>query len=452
MAVDTGTNTERAARETRRTISHKLMGGKLNVYRRENSRFWQCSTFMKGKNFRSSTKEESLEHAKQMAEDWFLDLTARARTGTLQVGKSFKEVTGVFIKEYETTTQGHRSPKWVQGHKDRLRLHLLPYFGAMPVAAINGGVVQDYRVQRATKPADWEDIQAERVAEGKPYRQWKPPARNTLHNEVVTLSMVLKTALRYQWVSHLPDIRDPYRKKSKVEHRPWFTPNEYRALYKATRKNAAKMKKSRYGWYAEQLHDYILFMANTGMRPDEAKQLQFRDVEIVEDEWSGDTILEIEVRGKRGVGYCKSMPGAVTPFKRLKSRLRPTAVGREDEEAAARATEGPLGSESEDAPGGAVKRRPVEPTDLVFPSEYKKMLNRILADEELKFDRAGKRRTAYSLRHSYICFRLMEGADIYQIAKNCRTSVEMIEKHYAAHIKDMIDTSLVNVRKSRLVR
>jgi hypothetical protein len=29
----------------------------------------------------------------------------------------------------------------------------------------------------------------------------------------------------------------------------------------------------------------------------------------------------------------------------------------------------------------------------------------------------------------------MEGADIYQIAKNCRTSVEMIEKHYAIHLK-----------------
>jgi hypothetical protein len=43
--------------------------------------------------------------------------------------------------------------------------------------------------------------------------------------------------------------------------------------------------------------------------------------------------------------------------------------------------------------------------------------------------------------------RLMEGADIYQIAKNCRTSVEMIEKHYAAHIKHMIDASSVNVRR-----
>lgn len=32
---------------------------------------------------------------------------------------------------------------------------------------------------------------------------------------------------------------------------------------------------------------------------------------------------------------------------------------------------------------------------------------------------------------------------------NCHTSVERIEKHYAAHLKDMIDTSPVNVRKQR---
>ena len=59
----------------------------------------------------------------------------------------------------------------------------------------------------------------------------------------------------------------------------------------------------------------------------------------------------------------------------------------------------------------------------------------------MKLDRDGKPRTAYSLRHTYICLRLMEGADIYQVAKNCRTSVEMIEKHYAAHIKNTLDAS-----------
>jgi hypothetical protein len=65
------------------------------------------------------------------------------------------------------------------------------------------------------------------------------------------------------------------------------------------------------------------------------------------------------------------------------------------------------------------------------------MFNALLDKSELKLDRDGNRRTAYSLRHTYICMRLMEGADIYQIAKN--TSVEMIEKFYAAHIKNRLD-------------
>jgi hypothetical protein len=39
--------------------------------------------------------------------------------------------------------------------------------------------------------------------------------------------------------------------------------------------------------------------------------------------------------------------------------------------------------------------------------------------------------------------RLINGADIYVLAKNCRTSVEMIQKFYAAHIKDLLDASAI---------
>ena len=89
-----------------------------------------------------------------------------------------------------------------------------------------------------------------------------------------------------------------------------------------------------------------------------------------------------------------------------------------------------------------------EPGDLVFPGNHIKLFNNLLKREGLKFDREGNARTAYSLRHTYICLRLMEGADIYQIAKNCRTSVEMIEKYYASHIKNTLDVAAINVRRS----
>lgn len=68
---------------------------------------------------------------------------------------------------------------------------------------------------------------------------------------------------------------------------------------------------------------------------------------------------------------------------------------------------------------------------------------------KLKLDHGGNKRTACSLHHTYICMRLMEGADIYALAKNCRTSVEMIQKFYAAHVKDLLDASAINVRRPK---
>lgn len=402
---------------------HRILGNKVRIYRRREGGSWHCSTYLKGKEWRQTTKEKSLARAKDVAEDWFLELCAKNRFGELQVGKTFAQTAKKFEEEYEATTRGRRSPKWVQGHKDRIRLHLLPYFGSKVLSQITSGAAQEYRVHRMTEP------KREGDEETKP---WKPPARNTIHNEIVTLSMVLKTAQRHGWIEQVPDLSDPYRRQSKIEHRPWFTPKEYKLLYEATRRNAAKPKNPHFKWHAEQLHDFVLFVANTGLRPDEVKHLEFRDVEIVDDEYSGQRILEIEVRGKRGIGYCKSMPGAVRPYERLRSRRR---IANENSTDQARAEPSQL-------------IRP-KPTDLLFPNEFKKMFNTILTENHLKFDRSGKPRTAYSLRHSYICFRLLEGADIYQVAKNCRTSVEMIEKYYAAHLKDIIDTSLVNVRREK---
>ena len=39
---------------------------------------------------------------------------------------------------------------------------------------------------------------------------------------------------------------------------------------------------------------------------------------------SGQTILEIDVCGKRGVGFCESMPGAVHPFERVNTVAIPS--------------------------------------------------------------------------------------------------------------------------------
>ncbi|RJG55404.1 site-specific integrase [Sphingobium terrigena] len=410
--------------------THSLMDGKLHVYRREGSRFWQCSTYMGSRNHRQTTKEESLVLAKQFAHDWYLERyveerrrrrggesllldrpvqqpvvgtdapPVRRRTRTPST-PTFRQATEAFLAEYEIITQGERNVDYVAQKSDHIRVHLLPFFADRPVSEITAGLVQEYRVHRQTSRLD--------PKTGKPKR----PARATLHGEIVTLRQVLKTANRKGWITALPDMSAPYKSSGKVEHRAWFSPDEYKMLYEATRERAKNPPKERWREVCETFHDYVLFMGNTGLRPDESARLELRDVTVVKDEATGERILEIEVRGKRGVGYCKSMPGAVLPFERVR------------------------------------KRKQLKPTERIFGKTPRELMNTVLDELNLKFDRDGHIRTCYSLRHTYICLRLLENADIYQVAKNCRTSVEMIEKFYGRHLKNNIDAAAINVRRAK---
>jgi integrase len=403
-------------------ITHEIMAGKVHVYLRDTSPVWQCATFFKGRNHRISTKEEGLDQAKRVAEEWYIGLRGKDKAGILLNEKTFKFAAERFTMEYGLITDGQRAQKWTEGHQIRLRIHLLPFFGNIGLSQITPGKVQDYRIHRI-----------------KTCKRDKPPARSTMHDEVVTLRLVLKTAIRHAWLAHLPDLSPPYKTQGKIVHRPWFSPAEYKQLYTATREYAKNPPQPQYQWNADQLHDYVLFMGNTGMRPDEAKNLQHRDISVVTDPGSGQEILEIEVRGKRGIGFCKSMAGAARPYQRLLNRAKPKRGLQKRN----RSRKNPSPILADEFP---------EPTDKVFPGSYLKLLNRILDKNNLKLDRDGNPRTAYSLRHTYICLRLMEGADIYQIAKNCRTSVEMIEKFYAAHIKNTLDATAINVMRPRAAK
>jgi integrase len=422
------------------TETHPIMGGKVHLYRRGDSDHWHCSTFLKGKNHRKSTKMDSLSLAKEFAEDWYLVLRGKDRAGLLRTEKTFAKAAEQFLKEYEIITEGHRSPRWIEGQQIRLRLHLVPFFGELGLSEVTAGKVQEYRLHRATTAPVGSLRTVKASPDGAP-PPFKAPSRSTIHDEIVTLRQVLKTAIRHGWLTHLPDLSPPYRTSGKIVHRPWFSPVEYKQLYEATRAYAKQPFHDHFRWNAEQVHDYVLFMANTGLRPDEAKNLQHRDVLIATDDATGQTILEIEVRGKRGVGYCKSTPSAVRPYERLRARPLP---GLPQGKRARRRRGEAVDSAIQDEP----KRFP-EPNDPVFPGNYIKLFNGVLTRTKLKRDRDGNARTAYSLRHTYICLRLMEGADIYQIAKNCRTSVEMIEKFYAAHLKHTLDAAAINVRKPR---
>jgi integrase len=413
---------------------HSILGGKVQLFQRPRSPYWQSTATVGGVQHMKSTGQESLNLAKDVAEDWYLNLKGverwgggLARTKKRQDGTLFRDAASAFLEEFETLTGGERSPKYVGVLRSKIDKYLVPFFDEKYVDEIDDDMVVAYRIERA-KAKD---------KDGNP----KPPARTTIHHEIIALRHVLKTCKRKRWIKALPDLSAPYRASGKIAHRAWFSLEEYRQLRNATQRRARRPPHAKWKWECEQFHDYVLFMSNTGLRPDEAARLEFRDVVIVDDDATGERILEIDVRGKRGVGFCKSMPGAVRPFERLRDREREVAEKLPSAPAERKGL----------SRGGTKKVRKAKPgrTDLIFGRTQRELMNAVLDELGLKFDREGQRRTSYSLRHTYICFRLMEGADIYQIAKNCRTSVEMIEKYYASHIKNLIDTSAINVRRTK---
>ena len=204
---------------------------------------------MRGKNRRISTKEESLSKAKEIAEDWYLQLRGKLRAGEIKSEKTLREVSQHYLQEYEIMTQGQRNQRYVDGQHWRCRIHLAPFFENLVISEITAGRTQEYRIHR----------HQEAIA-----KRAKPPGRSTLHQEIVTLRQVLKTALRHGSLDRIPDFSEPYRSSPKIAQRAWFSPEEYKRLYKATRKRAQEPKKRGFQWEAEQLHDYVLFAVNTG--------------------------------------------------------------------------------------------------------------------------------------------------------------------------------------------
>lgn len=412
--------------------THTLFDGRLQIYRRTDHGPWQAAARVGGQRFRQTTGEMALDRAKDVAEEWYLDLRGKLRTGRLEPlapkEKTFAEAAEAYLREVRVLAASVRSPSYVKNLEMRMKAHVLPFFKDKPLSAINKGLVQRYRVKRAEETIARTTVKGK---DGAPDTPGKPPARSTMLQEIVIIRQVLKHAEGLGWIPFVPNLSTPYMTQGKRGRRAWFSHDEYKRLYEATRRRIAEGK--RRGWKSryEDLHDFVLIMANTGLRPDEAWGLEFRDVTIEDDYATKDTILVIDVRGKTGVGYCKSMPNAVYPFTELRKRR----MRKLKEE----------GRSAED-----IAR--VLPTMKVFPKFNRDLFNKILEEENLKFDRDGQRRTAYSLRHTYISMRLMEGANIHQIANNCRTSVQMIEQFYAAHIKDRIDASAINVMRPKAAR
>ena len=137
------------------TTTHFMFDKRVQLFKRDDSRVWWCAARLEGVRYRESTKEQDLDRAKDVAEEWYLDLRGKRRSGELRVlvnapkERTFREAYLAYLSEVKLLTLGMRSPKYVEFMELRMDRHVIPYFGDKPLSSINKGMVQSYRAFRA---------------------------------------------------------------------------------------------------------------------------------------------------------------------------------------------------------------------------------------------------------------------------------------------------------------
>ena len=226
--------------------------------------------------------------------------------------------------------------------------------------------------------------------------------------------------------------------KAQYKPRGAFTLTEYKAIVHRARELQGQHYttwgpgkriwiKDMYQTMPPAMNWLIRFMVYTFIRPGDIRQLKHKHVEMVRGKFTYLRLTLPEI--KRHAAPMISLPPAVHLFQKIQAENARLGCGGPDDH-------------------------------VFFPLEEDRKLalgiagwlfNWILYDLDLKSGPHGAERSLYSLRHTAITFRLLYGGkiDLLTLAKNARTSVEMIERFYASTLAAEANVSLLHSRRSR---
>jgi len=369
-----------------------ILDGKVHVFMRTGSPFWWVGFHYKGKYIRKTSKQSDQGAAKAFAHEWYFKKQTEIAAGDISSPKhQFDAVAKLALKHYSSLVdRGLRSAKTIEGIQSILDTRVTPYFKKMSVTSIDNTTWQRFKDKMVEK--------------------YPKITRGTLHQYKNAVRTVLNEAFRQGYIKQLPVFKDEYNTKKNEMSRPWFNPSEYRRLHRsiASHANHLKNKDKLQFKNAMELYDYVMIATNTGMRVGELRNCKFSDVRVeVEKETGREYLVIRNIVGKRGTGTCQSYYGAVAPYRRIVQRRN--------------------------------IQKPYESDEPLFLIHHRVMFNKILEKRGLKFSKTTPpaKRDFVSLRATYICFRLMNGVPVYDVAKNCRTSVAMIEQAYTKHLSGL---------------
>jgi len=378
----------------------------LQVFRMPASKFWYVVMYLKSKGrfVKKSTRCELLNDAKEFAKDWYEDRILERRTYRDVGVQSFR----AFSERFQTTQKREiaRGELVEEMHyNDNLYLEkdLLPYMGHIHISKVDYNLVDNFIAE----------LHSERGL-----------SQSTLKKYVVLIRKVLKEAQRDGTLDHIPTL--PTIKRTE-NPRPWFSPEQYAVLLETCRKlRDNPPEQHNFDW--GELYDFIVFMVHSFLRPSEWKLLQNKHVRYLQEDGFEQLVL--------------SVPNSKT-----------------------RSSKGSIDSTTTEIAADIYRKKILPRHDgahsYLFFDEIKdrsyavdrvsKMFKVLVKEAGLGTDAYGQKHTTYSLRHSALCFKILKsgGNDLFGLAKNARTSVQMLESFYLTHLSPQMPEFTKQLRTKR---
>lgn len=438
-------------------IDKEVLKPGLILFRRSDvaHRNWYCRVKVpKEDRYKTvSLKTENINDARAMAWEQETEVRYAIKHGVAVFNRPFREVAKEFLaKQKARAKRGEITAKRIESLTNIIEGPLGDYVGSVQVHLIgderwgsypvwrrengegrmerNGSRMVTPEIAEKLVAAEFERRQKasaargirpkkptpEQIAEAIREKLAKPVpyvSDDTIRGEMKVFGAIMNFAIKQRYVP--ASLRFEAFPALKVNRREEFTPEEYRKLYSAGRAWVkAKTSKDENGkevktpnranavWYRTIVYNLILIACNTGMRPPELRNLRWRDITPAKDR-EGRDIFVLFVQGK---GKTRKLvaPASVGTYL---DRIRKIAKATQPDD-------------------------PVFTTITGKPAKtlYQSLIEDLLTETGLRKGADGTMRTTYCFRHTYATFRLQMGVDVYFLAQQMGTSVQMIEKHY----------------------
>ena len=398
----------------------------------------QNKTIAGGKLYITETlKTSSEQEASQRAYDRLLEIQFAEKKNTSLNKDTVAEVIDDFIAEYEERLakglSGHTTHMLRQYRKTICR-YWKDYVGKKPLRDVSLADMEEYEHWRANYWQNWIDEQKKKKRGSTPIRlhsdgSVRLPSNARLQASNRTVGWEINAFKSFlAWAKrkglYVGDADLFVFKNGRSSRRSAFTQQEYNRITSVMRRKSwlevGKHKNDpRLARYRKMLRAYVLFLANTGLRVGEARNLRWQDITFVKNN-HGEEICKVWVSQSHSKVKKRR---EVSGMAKAAEVIRELAADRKS------------------------KNDFCQPHDFVWCDEtgrvigdFREGFNSLLKTANAELDSDRKKHTVYCLRHFYITEKLRDGIPIYEIASNTGTSVSMIEKYYSdARPSDFVD-------------